>query len=166
MGPFLYPTVNLEVSLCIETRPGLTFWKTASFILHGLAHRSCACLWIAGASLLLSATQVAQIPRAELNAVVYTNPSCCSHQGVLGLFRLYVHSCFQLTLTIVRQTGGLGISIAGGKGSTPYKGDDEVSSCCLSVTSLRELSCHTCPSCLRELLFSLRESVVNTIWPA
>lgn len=32
----------------------------------------------------------------------------------------------QLTLTIVRQTGGLGISIAGGKGSTPYKGDDEV----------------------------------------
>lgn len=42
--------------------------------------------------------------------------------------------CFQLTLTIVRQTGGLGISIAGGKGSTPYKGDDEVRShptlCC------------------------------------
>lgn len=37
--------------------------------------------------------------------------------------------CFQLTLTIVRQTGGLGISIAGGKGSTPYKGDDEVRSC-------------------------------------
>uniref|UniRef100_A0AAY4B1F7 Protein scribble homolog n=1 Tax=Denticeps clupeoides TaxID=299321 RepID=A0AAY4B1F7_9TELE len=32
---------------------------------------------------------------------------------------------FQLTLTILRQTGGLGISIAGGKGSTPYKGDDE-----------------------------------------
>ncbi|ETE55919.1 hypothetical protein L345_18372, partial [Ophiophagus hannah] len=32
---------------------------------------------------------------------------------------------FQLALTIVRQTGGLGISIAGGKGSTPYKGDDE-----------------------------------------
>lgn len=37
--------------------------------------------------------------------------------------------CLQLTLTIVRQTGGLGISIAGGKGSTPYKGDDEVRSC-------------------------------------
>ncbi|KAJ6661518.1 hypothetical protein lerEdw1_014428 [Lerista edwardsae] len=33
--------------------------------------------------------------------------------------------CVKLTLTIVRQTGGLGISIAGGKGSTPYKGDDE-----------------------------------------
>nr|XP_056710548.1 protein scribble homolog [Euleptes europaea] len=31
----------------------------------------------------------------------------------------------ELPLTIVRQTGGLGISIAGGKGSTPYKGDDE-----------------------------------------
>ncbi|XP_019409348.1 PREDICTED: protein scribble homolog isoform X2 [Crocodylus porosus] len=31
----------------------------------------------------------------------------------------------ELTLTIMRQTGGLGISIAGGKGSTPYKGDDE-----------------------------------------
>ncbi|XP_067872717.1 protein scribble homolog [Heterodontus francisci] len=30
-----------------------------------------------------------------------------------------------LTLTIHRQTGGLGISIAGGKGSTPYKGEDE-----------------------------------------
>lgn len=34
----------------------------------------------------------------------------------------------QHTLTIQRQTGGLGISIAGGKGSTPYKGDDEVTS--------------------------------------
>ncbi|XP_059496856.1 protein scribble homolog isoform X12 [Stegostoma tigrinum] len=31
----------------------------------------------------------------------------------------------ELTLTVHRQTGGLGISIAGGKGSTPYKGDDE-----------------------------------------
>uniref|UniRef100_A0AAR2KAJ3 Protein scribble homolog n=1 Tax=Pygocentrus nattereri TaxID=42514 RepID=A0AAR2KAJ3_PYGNA len=31
----------------------------------------------------------------------------------------------KLVLTILRQTGGLGISIAGGKGSTPYKGDDE-----------------------------------------
>ncbi|XP_047205325.1 protein scribble homolog isoform X17 [Girardinichthys multiradiatus] len=29
------------------------------------------------------------------------------------------------SLIIVRQSGGLGISIAGGKGSTPYKGDDE-----------------------------------------
>ncbi|XP_069771257.1 protein scribble homolog isoform X3 [Narcine bancroftii] len=31
----------------------------------------------------------------------------------------------KLTLTIHRETGGLGISIAGGKGSTPYKGEDE-----------------------------------------
>ncbi|XP_076840916.1 protein scribble homolog isoform X18 [Brachyhypopomus gauderio] len=31
----------------------------------------------------------------------------------------------ELLLTILRQTGGLGISIAGGRGSTPYKGDDE-----------------------------------------
>nr|XP_023688600.1 protein scribble homolog isoform X17 [Paramormyrops kingsleyae] len=31
----------------------------------------------------------------------------------------------ELTLTVLRQTGGLGISIAGGRGSTPYKGDDE-----------------------------------------
>ncbi|XP_048857994.1 protein scribble homolog isoform X3 [Brienomyrus brachyistius] len=31
----------------------------------------------------------------------------------------------KLKLTILRQAGGLGISIAGGRGSTPYKGDDE-----------------------------------------
>ncbi|KAM9552212.1 protein scribble homolog isoform 22-T22 [Salvelinus alpinus] len=41
---------------------------------------------------------------------------------------LHVNSSLQPvkhTLTILRQTGGLGISIAGGQGSTPYKGDDE-----------------------------------------
>ncbi|XP_036791287.1 protein scribble homolog isoform X3 [Oncorhynchus mykiss] len=41
---------------------------------------------------------------------------------------LHVNSSLQpvkYTLTILRQTGGLGISIAGGQGSTPYKGDDE-----------------------------------------
>ena len=33
----------------------------------------------------------------------------------------------ELTIKIVRETGtGLGISIAGGKGSTPYRGNDEV----------------------------------------
>lgn len=59
-----------------------------------------------------------------------TSPYCCwKHLGISGLFRHLCPLCFQLTLTIVRQTGGLGISIAGGKGSTPYKGDDEVSSC-------------------------------------
>ncbi|XP_069552543.1 protein scribble homolog isoform X3 [Brachyistius frenatus] len=40
--------------------------------------------------------------------------------------RLQVNSSqVKHNLTIMRQTGGLGISIAGGKGSTPYKGDDE-----------------------------------------
>uniref|UniRef100_A0A8P4KIK5 Protein scribble homolog n=1 Tax=Dicentrarchus labrax TaxID=13489 RepID=A0A8P4KIK5_DICLA len=40
--------------------------------------------------------------------------------------RLQVNSSqVKHTLNIQRQTGGLGISIAGGKGSTPYKGDDE-----------------------------------------
>ncbi|XP_038586561.1 protein scribble homolog isoform X2 [Micropterus salmoides] len=40
--------------------------------------------------------------------------------------RLQVNSSqVKHTLIIQRQTGGLGISIAGGKGSTPYKGDDE-----------------------------------------
>ncbi|CAH2286223.1 scribble homolog isoform X11 [Pelobates cultripes] len=39
--------------------------------------------------------------------------------------RLNSQQNVKLTLTILRQTGGLGISIAGGKGSTPYKGDDE-----------------------------------------
>uniref|UniRef100_A0A8C7MZH8 Protein scribble homolog n=1 Tax=Oncorhynchus kisutch TaxID=8019 RepID=A0A8C7MZH8_ONCKI len=41
---------------------------------------------------------------------------------------LHVNSSLQSvkhTLTILRQTGGLGISIAGGQGSTPYKGADE-----------------------------------------
>ncbi|XP_053873219.1 protein scribble homolog isoform X6 [Malaclemys terrapin pileata] len=38
---------------------------------------------------------------------------------------LSTQTSVKLTLTILRQTGGLGISIAGGKGSTPYKGDDE-----------------------------------------
>ena len=62
-------------------------------------------------------------------ANVYSQPFCCCKTRASRVFScICVHSCFQLTLTIVRQTGGLGISIAGGKGSTPYKGDDEVSS--------------------------------------
>lgn len=60
--------------------------------------------------------------------------------GIPGLFRYPCPLCFQLTLTIVRQTGGLGISIAGGKGSTPYKGDDEVSSCLVSNQGLVSMS--------------------------
>ena len=31
----------------------------------------------------------------------------------------------RLELNVERTTGGLGLSIAGGRGSTPYKGDDE-----------------------------------------
>lgn len=54
--------------------------------------------------------------------------------------------CFQLTLTIVRQTGGLGISIAGGKGSTPYKGDDEVSSRTHRRPILSPCACLVSPS--------------------
>lgn len=60
--------------------------------------------------------------------------------GFPGLFRCPCPLCFQLTLTIVRQTGGLGISIAGGKGSTPYKGDDEVSSYLVSNQGLVSMS--------------------------
>lgn len=30
-----------------------------------------------------------------------------------------------LDINVERTTGGLGLSIAGGKGSTPYRGDDE-----------------------------------------
>ena len=33
----------------------------------------------------------------------------------------------QVEIVFTRDGGGLGISIAGGKGSTPYKGNDEVS---------------------------------------
>ena len=31
----------------------------------------------------------------------------------------------QMEVVVERTTGGLGLSIAGGRGSTPYKGDDE-----------------------------------------
>ena len=31
----------------------------------------------------------------------------------------------QMEISVERTTGGLGLSIAGGKGSTPFKGDDE-----------------------------------------
>ena len=45
----------------------------------------------------------------------------------------------QATIHIVREPGqGLGISIAGGLGSTPYKGEDEVCVCVLlGVYALR-----------------------------
>lgn len=53
----------------------------------------------------------------------------------------------QHALTIQRQTGGLGISIAGGKGSTPYKGDDEVSSALVLGFSLTENSIVSIKKC-------------------
>lgn len=41
----------------------------------------------------------------------------------------------ELTINITRQPGqGLGISIAGGKGSTPFKGNDEVRACTIDCT--------------------------------
>ena len=39
---------------------------------------------------------------------------------------------FQITYTLVRNGAGLGINIAGGKGSTPYRENDEV---CRSIFS-------------------------------
>lgn len=65
----------------------------------------------------------------------------------------------------MRQTGGLGISIAGGKGSTPYKGDDEVRAA-LSVIPgprLRELPlAHTGHSVSRDFLVLSGVSVVTS----
>lgn len=41
----------------------------------------------------------------------------------------------ELTINITRQPcQGLGISIAGGKGSTPFKGNDEVRACTVDYT--------------------------------
>ena len=37
-----------------------------------------------------------------------------------------IHNIFQITYTLVRNGAGLGINIAGGKGSTPYRDNDEV----------------------------------------
>lgn len=45
----------------------------------------------------------------------------------------------EITINISRQPGqGLGISIAGGKGSTPFKGNDEVH---LQVTGQSSMPC-------------------------
>lgn len=84
------------------------------------------------------------------------SPSCCcKHLDISGLLRHLCPLCFQLTLTIVRQTGGLGISIAGGKGSTPYKGDDEVSSCLVNKQASVSMSSLPTPATLvsRDFLF-------------
>lgn len=43
----------------------------------------------------------------------------------------------ELTINITRQPcQGLGISIAGGKGSTPFKGNDEVRACTIDYSRI------------------------------
>ncbi|XP_044031834.1 protein scribble homolog isoform X5 [Siniperca chuatsi] len=73
---------------------------------------------------LNSATQAAEDEDEEEQSVC--TPQHHHRMEELEDSRLQVNSSqVKHTLTIQRQTGGLGISIAGGKGSTPYKGDDE-----------------------------------------
>lgn len=153
LGHFLYPTVSLKVSLCTEAR-------TASSVLHGLAHRSCACC--NHRSLPASLYYPSGHRYTRMSSVWgHLQPAspfcCCKHLGIPGLFTHPCPLCFQLTLTIVRQTGGLGISIAGGKGSTPYKGDDEVSSCLVSNQGRVSMSSLPIPAILvsRDFLFFL-----------
>ncbi|KAF4798306.1 hypothetical protein TURU_065478 [Turdus rufiventris] len=75
----------------------------------------------------------------------------------------------ELTLTIVRQTGGLGISIAGGKGSTPYKGDDEVNGVSLhcaehhvAVEALRGSGSSVSMTVLRERMVEPENAITVT----
>ncbi|XP_034415512.1 protein scribble homolog isoform X8 [Cyclopterus lumpus] len=75
-----------------------------------------------------SPTQVArdQQDEEEEEEHILCNPQHHLRMEELEDSRLQVNSSqVKHSLTIMRQTGGLGISIAGGKGSTPYKGDDE-----------------------------------------
>ncbi|KAM8731489.1 protein scribble homolog isoform 4-T4 [Acanthopagrus schlegelii] len=72
------------------------------------------------------ATQATQDEQDEEEDDVLCTPQHHHRMEELGDSRLQVNSSqVKHTLNIQRQTGGLGISIAGGKGSTPYKGDDE-----------------------------------------
>ncbi|XP_058035023.1 protein scribble homolog isoform X13 [Ahaetulla prasina] len=75
----------------------------------------------------------------------------------------------ELALTIVRQTGGLGISIAGGKGSTPYKGDDEVNGVSLhgaehhvAVEALRGSGSSVSMTVLRERMVEPENAITVT----
>ncbi|KAG2458044.1 SCRIB protein, partial [Polypterus senegalus] len=75
----------------------------------------------------------------------------------------------KLTLTIIRQTGGLGISIAGGKGSTPYKGDDEVNGVDLhdaehhkAVEALRSSGTAVSMTVLRERMVEPENAITTT----
>ncbi|XP_036935122.1 protein scribble homolog isoform X3 [Acanthopagrus latus] len=75
---------------------------------------------------LNSPTQATQDEQDEEEDDVLCTPQHHHRMEELGDSRLQVNSSqVKHTLNIQRQTGGLGISIAGGKGSTPYKGDDE-----------------------------------------
>uniref|UniRef100_A0A671Y040 Protein scribble homolog n=1 Tax=Sparus aurata TaxID=8175 RepID=A0A671Y040_SPAAU len=75
---------------------------------------------------LNSPTQATQDEQDEEEDDVLCTPQHHHRMEELGDSRLQVNnSQVKHTLNIQRQTGGLGISIAGGKGSTPYKGDDE-----------------------------------------
>uniref|UniRef100_A0A671XUT5 Protein scribble homolog n=1 Tax=Sparus aurata TaxID=8175 RepID=A0A671XUT5_SPAAU len=77
---------------------------------------------------LNSPTQATQDEQDEEEDDVLCTPQHHHRMEELGDSRSCVDSRLlnlQHTLNIQRQTGGLGISIAGGKGSTPYKGDDE-----------------------------------------
>uniref|UniRef100_A0A8C8I4H7 Protein scribble homolog n=1 Tax=Oncorhynchus tshawytscha TaxID=74940 RepID=A0A8C8I4H7_ONCTS len=70
-------------------------------------------------------------PKQEERSLLHVNSSLQSVKGVSfdQVNNLLIEPARieeeEHTLTILRQTGGLGISIAGGQGSTPYKGDDE-----------------------------------------
>ncbi|XP_061877430.1 protein scribble homolog isoform X4 [Entelurus aequoreus] len=77
---------------------------------------------------LSSPTQAAEDEQDEEEEDTISTPLLCHRMEASELedSRYHVNSSqVKHTLTILRQTGGLGISIAGGKGSTPYKGDDE-----------------------------------------
>ncbi|XP_074478275.1 protein scribble homolog isoform X34 [Sebastes fasciatus] len=75
---------------------------------------------------LNSTTQPAEDEQDEEEEQSLSTPQPHHRMQELEDSRLQVNSSqVKHTLNIMRQTGGLGISIAGGKGSTPYKGDDE-----------------------------------------
>ncbi|XP_037612587.1 protein scribble homolog isoform X4 [Sebastes umbrosus] len=75
---------------------------------------------------LNSTTQPAEDEQDEDEEQSLSTPQPHHRMQELEDSRLQVNSSqVKHTLNIMRQTGGLGISIAGGKGSTPYKGDDE-----------------------------------------
>uniref|UniRef100_A0A671SVT6 Protein scribble homolog n=1 Tax=Sinocyclocheilus anshuiensis TaxID=1608454 RepID=A0A671SVT6_9TELE len=67
-------------------------------------------------------SRMPHFPAEKQRLIRKDTPHFTSRRNAVGKLGYLIES---LTLSILRQTGGLGISIAGGKGSTPYKGDDE-----------------------------------------